>query len=130
MHANVYVRIFSQLDIREFTLTQLETFPCTCIQMKEILRDLDSVIYYGNTSFLVIRERMSFVVDFDRSLAPSFCFFSSREHSALGESYPQFNVKEGEQVFTCKNALILEDDCQRAVWASIELQCYARYDDV
>lgn len=148
---DVYVRIFFLADCRGFVLTRREDG--TTILMKEILRDFNSVIYYGSTCFAVGDGRISFTLDFACPVNPTFALPSRKKFSKISESYPQFGPKEDALSFHTESVVWFQEpafcdevqswlptldrgqvlrrgDGCRGSWSSIELHCYKRHDDV
>lgn len=148
---DVYVRVFFLADCHEFVLTRREDG--TAIPMKEILRDFNSVIYYGSTSFIHDEERISFTVDFAYPSRPTFNLPSLEKRSRISDSYPQFSPKEDALTFHTESMLWFQEpplcdevyswwptldrrhllqrtDGCRGSWSGIEIHCYKRHDDV
>lgn len=149
--ADVYVRIFFRADCGEFILTKGRDN--TVIPMRAVLRDDNSIVYHGITSFIVSDEQMSFAVDFARHSTTTFFLSSAMRGSDVTDAYPQFAPREGAVTLTDDSLLIFQDpptNAQakrwlptmtaehiisgaggvRGVWVRIEIHCYERCDDV
>lgn len=135
---DVYARVFSDIDWYEFVLTSSEGG--TIIQMREILRYQNSVVYHGTTDFEIGVRTIALQADFCHPLLLNRFYISKHNPGAgISDHYRQFTPKEGIITFSNTATLtytdrrmnvttqLLSPSCIEAV---IEIHCYKRHDDV